>query len=111
MRRIPPETFDRPWLLLCEGDGDRRFFDRLIKQHNIGSGQFDVHYPTKGDNSTGGRGKFGAWLSTIQMSPTFRANVKAVLIVPDNDDKHAKSIGDVMGGLVATNGFPVPAAA
>ncbi len=54
MRRIDPDTFDRQWLILCEGDGDRRFFNHLIEVHGIGNGRYDVRFPGKENDPTGG---------------------------------------------------------
>ena len=109
MRRIPPDTFDRPWLILCEGDGDRRFFNHLIGAHDIGNGQYDVHFPGKESDPSGGRGKFGIWLSLrMETSQTFRENVKAVLIISDNDDDSVASFTEIQAGLRAAGGFGVP---
>lgn len=112
MRRIQSGTYDRPWLLLCEGEGDRKFFNRLIAHHNIGIDQFDVKFPGREDDPTGGLGKFGATLSTAHTTaPTFREVVKAVLIVADNDDAVADSPQNsfklVQKELEKAN-FPVP---
>lgn len=97
--------FERRSLILCEGDDDRRFFWQLITKHNI-AGQYDVRFP--GDRS-GGRGKFGPWLANTRViSPTFRQNVKAVLIVSDNDDNHETSLNQVRTGLRNAGGFGVP---
>lgn len=35
MKRNGPDEYDRPWLILCEGDGDRRFLQALLKSHAI----------------------------------------------------------------------------
>lgn len=99
MRRLPANTFDRPWLLLCEGVSDKRFFDQLIRCHNISPDQFDVYFPSRYGQDGGGRGKFGPWLSTTyETSESFRENVKAVLIVSDNDDDPAASFAEVQAG-------------
>lgn len=109
MRRLPGNTFDKPWLLLCEGEADKKFFDRLIRQHNIFPDRFDVHFPCRHGDNGGGRGKFGAFLeTTYRTSPTFRDNVKAVLIVSDNDDDMAESFRLVRIGLEASGGFGIP---
>lgn len=70
-----------PWLVLCEGAGDRWFIDRLIKSRGIAPGKFTVRYPNKG-----GRGDFGNYLAALQLDASFRSNVKAILVVADNDD-------------------------
>jgi len=30
MRRVLPNTYERPWLVLCEGPGDQKLLSRLI---------------------------------------------------------------------------------
>ncbi len=70
---------------------------------------FDVHFPARNDDATGGRGKFGAFLRTIhKTSPSFRENVKAVLIVSDNDDDMQESFRLVKAGLEQSGGFGIP---
>lgn len=108
MRRMPANTFDRPWLLLCEGEADKRFFDQLIARHNIFRDRFDVHFPSRHAQDSGGRGKFGSWLSTTyETSESFRDKVQAVLIVSDNDDDPGDSFVQVQAGLQRA-GFGTP---
>ena len=108
MRRIPANTFDREWVILCEGEADKRFLDRLIQFHDITPVKFSVHFPSRGDDPTGGRGKFGRWLAAAhETSQSFQDNVGAVLVISDNDDNRAASFGEVAAGLTA-GGFPVP---
>lgn len=72
--------FLHPWLILCGGNGDKGFFELLIKANGL-SGNFDVRTPNEG------RGAFGRYLrASHDASETFRNNVHAVLIVSDNDD-------------------------
>ena len=109
MSRTSAETFERPWLLLCEGRADKMFFHKLIGHYNIFPGQFTVLFPGQKSRDGGGRGKIGSWLSTIYVaSQTFRENVKAVLIVSDNDDDPAASFLEVQAELRKA-AFGVPA--
>ena len=74
------------YLLLCEGYGDKCFFDEMLKRLGLAS-QFHVKFPDRADDPTGGRNKFGSTLYNLYTaSPSFRANVIAVLIVSDNDE-------------------------
>lgn len=100
--------FERPWLILCEGDDDKQVIERLIVAHAL-DGRFHVTCPVLPGDRTGGRGKFGRWLSmTRNASETFRDNVNAVLIISDNDDDPENSFHEIKMGLTKTKGFGVP---
>ncbi len=108
MRRYPPYVFAKPWVLLCEGEADKRFFDRLIRERNVGN-DFYVQFPDRGERGTGGWTKFGWWLKTNhEVSETFR-NVEAVLIVSDKDDDADVSFERIQKQIRSAPGFPVPA--
>jgi hypothetical protein len=104
-------TFDeRPWLVLCEGEGDKRFFDRLIEFRGIPN-EFQVRFPDRAGDPTGGRAKFGKWLDTQYVSSEdFRRNIKAVLIVSDNDQAPADSLQEVLRALREAKGYAAPTA-
>lgn len=107
MRRPRGDAFERPWLILCEGESDKRFLDRLIAVRNIGN-QFHVRFPDRGDGS-GGRSKFGYELDLLYRTvPTFRETIKAVLIVSDNDEDPNASWNEVKEQLARSGGFGVP---
>ncbi len=107
MRRYPPYVFDKPWVLLCEGESDKRFFDRLIEVRNIDP-NFYVQFPGRGQYGTGGRGNYGWWLErNYSVSETFRTKVKAVLVVSDKDDDPATSLQEVRREIEKAL-FPVP---
>lgn len=102
MRRLPPNTYDRPWLLLCEGYSDKRFFDRLIESNPDIGPSFQVEY-------VDGQGGFSIRLRTARdTSESFQENVKAVLIVVDKEDDEDGSFNLVRNGLLEI-GFPAPA--
>ncbi|MEI6135609.1 MAG: DUF3226 domain-containing protein [Desulfomonile sp.] len=108
MRRHKPYIFEKSWVLLCEGESDKRFFDRLIQARNIDP-LFYVQFPDQGERVTGGRNKFGRWLEINRsVSESFRANVKAILIVSDKDDDEAISFNAVKREIEKAPGFPVP---
>src|SRR5687767_11551490 len=88
------EQFDRPWLLLCEGPGDQRFFERLFETRNIGQ-DFSIRYPHREGKWNGGRGAFGSDLKAISVSQSFIDNVKAILIVTDKDSDPDESFTEV----------------
>ncbi|MCX7366782.1 MAG: hypothetical protein NTV97_33900 [Alphaproteobacteria bacterium] len=97
---------ERPWLILCEGEGDKRFLDRLLAHWNLTS-SFQVKFPTRGGDASGGRSKFGRWLDLAYQSEDFTQHVKAVLVMSDNDLVPAVSLAEVVAGLKAAN-FPAP---
>jgi hypothetical protein len=51
MTLIDSEEFDKPWVLLCEGIGDQKFFMQLLEQHQIGQ-SFTVRVPKNGNKYT-----------------------------------------------------------
>jgi Protein of unknown function (DUF3226) len=101
-------AFDkRPFLLLCEGESDKRFFDRLIENRQI-ENSFQVWFPHRGNDRGGGRSKFGAWLDIAADAEEFIEYVKAVLVVSDNDSDPEKSFAEVLASLKEAPAFPVP---
>lgn len=107
MSRWRPEgQYDRPWLLLCEGESDRLFLNALIEARGIPR-NFQVEHPCVGDNPGGNTG-FGRRLQTLyDTSESFRDSIKAVLIVSDNDDDIAASFANVKNQLKIAK-FPTP---
>ena len=93
--------FYLPYLLLVEGVGDRKFLYHLMRQNDGIPKQFDVY-------DCGGRSGFGKFLRTHRLAEDFIQNVKAVLIISDNDD--ADSFQAVCNELASAS-FPVPLAA
>jgi len=102
------EKFDRPYLLLCEGPGDQRFFHRLIEQHQIGD-DFSIRYPHKEGKWAGGRSSFSADLRVVSVNEDFIKNVRAILVVSDRDDDPEKSLAEVKAEIAKVSGLPVPA--
>jgi hypothetical protein len=102
------EPFDhRPYLLLCEGVGDLRFYKRLFEARNIGA-DFTVRVPFIDGKYAGGRPQFGRYLTSISVDQAFADNVKAVLIVSDNDTVPADSFAEVQEQLRKAEIFAVP---
>lgn len=108
MSHLSPDIFEKPWLLLCEGESDKRFFERLMEARNITS-NFEVQFPGRGKSGVGGRGGFGRRLKAVSMGETFKANVKTVLIVSDNDNNMKASFKAVQREIEKATGFPIPA--
>jgi uncharacterized protein DUF3226 len=96
------ERFEKPWLLLCEGKGDRLFYQNLLKTHNCGD-NFSIHSPER-DGS--GRSEFGRFLRTHSKDETFITSVKAILVVSDYDTDD--SFAEVQRELGKAKEFPVP---
>ncbi len=108
MRRLPRGIFHRPLVLLCEGESDKRFFDQLISERNI-SQNFYVQFPSQDESGTGGRSKFGTWLSEMRrISETFNSNVKGILVVSDNDEDPETSFKEVQREIAKAQGLLVP---
>lgn len=102
------DKFDeRPWLILCEGESDKRFFHNLIGNRGIPD-EFQIRFPDRA-NKGGGRSNFGYWLKLMRTaSESFRSNIQGVLIVSDNDEVPATSFQEVQAALQESNGFPIP---
>lgn len=101
---------ERPWLVLCEGETDKRFLDRLIALRGIPD-EFQIKFPSRSGDNRGGRSKFGPWLSVAYENSDFEKHVRAVLIVSDNDTDPAASLDEVKESLKNSDGFPIPGAA
>ena len=111
MKRIGDTEFDRPWLLLCEGEADRVFFNLLLKDIGGIADKFIVRFPSRDGNGGGGRSKFGPYLANIvDTSATYRSYVKAVLIVSDSDEDADASFKEVQKSLEASNKLAMPRA-
>jgi hypothetical protein len=95
-----PAAFDRrPWLILCEGETDKRFLDQLISNRALPD-EFQIRFPSRGTDNRGGRSKFGPWLNAAQ-AVTGWSDIRAVLIISDNDDDPPTSFGEVRASLTA----------
>lgn len=101
---------ERPFLLLCEGESDKRFFDHLITSRAKIEKSFQVKFPSRDNDKSGGNSKFGTWLNTAFKVPAFKKNVKAVLVVSDNDSNGMASFEALQRVLTAAQGFPIPRA-
>src|SRR5215204_2902971 len=106
-RRFEEDTFELPGLILCEGAADRQFLSRLMINRGFGTDIY-VQYP-RGAEHSGGKDKFAAYLRGISVSETFIKNVRAVLLVADNDDAPDDAFRAVQEALAAAS-FPVPSA-
>lgn len=96
----------RPYLVLCEGESDKRFLDRLIAKRGIPN-SFQTKFPDRDGGNIGGRQKFGRWLSLVSDNENFIQNVKAVIIVSDNDLVPKDSWDEIVAELNIAD-FPVP---
>ncbi len=103
-------AFDsRPWLILCEGESDRRFFNQLIETRAIPN-EFQVRFPSRSPTDrTGGRSRFGPWLMAATLN-TGWPSIRAVLIVSDNDDSPNASFEEVRASLAAGDWRAIPTA-
>jgi hypothetical protein len=106
MTPLTADTFDRPWLLLCEGVGDERFLNALIQDRGLGP-DFMVRPPRYMGKYCGGRSCFGSYLNEISTNEDFLTKVRGVLVVSDNDT--ATSFEEVGDELRKAKRFGVPA--
>ncbi len=104
MTEAKPVTFDKPWLILCEGIGDQNFLSHLLSHRGIGD--FQIQPPPK--TSGMGRAAFGKYLNSVVTSEEFLTTVQGLLVVSDNDT--AESFSEVQRELRRVAGLGVPAA-
>ncbi len=83
--RINPKDLTRPVQLIGEGDTDAEFVQSLTVAHSVDD-VFDFH-------AAGGKHGFEAKLRALQQLRGWR-DVKAVVIVSDNDDDPATALAD-----------------
>jgi hypothetical protein len=103
---VAAEKFEKPWLLLCEGRSDERFFAALFQARKFGE-NYHVRSPYRAGQYEGGVTNFGADLANISVNQEFLDNVEAVLVVGDNDANMADAFKTVQAQLEACK-FPVP---
>jgi hypothetical protein len=101
------DIFEKPYVLLCEGVGDEKFYQRLFERRQIGS-DFHIRRPFKEGAYGGGITNYGSDLNNISVSESFLAKVKAVLVVADNDSDMVDSFSTVQAELRKADGFGVP---
>ena len=93
-------------VILCEGKGDKVFFERLIA--NRGLPQFTVIYPNdQRETAPGGRSGFPQRLKALQVESGF-SNIMGILVTSDNDEDPNRSFGDIQAKLREAGGFGVP---
>jgi hypothetical protein len=80
----------------------------FFQQRGIGA-DFAIRVPVvKGQYVGGGRSQFGRYLSSISVDQGFIDNVKAVLVISDNDDDPDASFAEVQKEIRSSKIFPVP---
>jgi hypothetical protein len=100
-------------LIICEGDGDRKFLDHLVENRNIGEFQIET---AKGQRSATGDDVFVNSLKGLLGGRSGFDVCQSVIIVADNDDnphvsfsRIAKQIKDGGWGIVSSpRQFTIP---
>ena len=95
-----PLTFEKPFLLLCEGPADCEFYKRLLVARGIGQ-EIEVICPADVPGAGHGRDAFTKFLQVVKIGSSFSRNVKAVLAVGDADDDQKGSFEVVRDQLEA----------
>ena len=98
--------FRKERLILCEGSMDKTFFCELVRVRGLPD--FQVLFPHGANETTGGIDKFHRALFGYAANEEFRAKVRGVLVVADNDSDPATQFARV-SGQVAQAGFGRPA--
>jgi hypothetical protein len=100
-----PLIFEKPWLLVCEGAGDKAFFRALI--NHLGLTDFQVVFPKREADGTGGWTKFGKFLDEIRDIESFK-KIRAVLLVADNDEDQTARFAQIQNQLRRAGGYGIP---
>lgn len=100
------QEITKEWLILCEGKADKAFFRELIKKRGLPD--FDVWFPLRKNDDSGGWTKFGYWLNEIKTNEGFIRNTKAILVVADNDDDPATRFTEIQAQIRDGIGYGVP---
>ena len=87
---IDQETITPTRVLLCEGGGDKNFFQELIKARHLP--EFYVTHPR--EKEPGGRPGFTQRLRSLRLQPGFDA-VRGIIVVSDNDGNPNSSFQEV----------------
>jgi len=88
---IDEEPINYPRVILCEGSGDKNFFQELIKARDLPE-FYVVHPREKIDH--GGRRGFEQRLRGLRLQPGFDA-VRGIIVVSDNDHDPSASFQEV----------------
>lgn len=102
---MPDLIFDKDWLIVCEGGSDKAFLAELIRVRGLP--QFNIYYPLRRGDDSGGWTKFNRFLSGIQLLEDFKKATKAILVVADNDDDPPTRFGEIRE-KVQSAGFNAP---
>lgn len=98
--------FTKEWLIVCEGDADRTFFNELILKRGLPD--FQVRFPGRKGDESGGWTKYGRYLDEIKLNEGFIKNVKAILVVGDNDDDPATRFTEIQEQIRQAGGYGIP---
>ena len=98
--------FIKEWLIICEGGADKAFFAELIRRRSLPD--FQIQYPRREGDDTGGFHKYGRFLNEIQINEGFIQNVRAILVTADNDDDPATRFTEIQEQIRNVGGYGVP---
>jgi len=101
-----PIEFTKEWLIVCEGGADKAFFQELIQKRSLPD--FQVQYPLRKGDVTGGWTKYAHFLNDIKTNEGFIRNVKAILVTADNDDDPPTRFSEIQEQIRRAGGYGVP---
>ena len=103
-----PLDFTKEWLIVCEGRADKAFFLELIQRRGLPD--FQVQFPLRRGDNTGGWTKYAHFLDDIKTNEGFIRNVKTILVTADNDDDPATRVTEIQEQIKEAGGYGIPAA-
>ena len=102
---IQRDSFDSPYLVVCEGRADAAFFNRLFRERNIGNFQIDIPL-IHGRNGTTSAGNtcFGEYLKAVRTEFQLNPNsVRAIILATDCDTDPTESFVKVQRQIQNAN--------
>jgi len=98
------EPITSPRVLVCEGAGDKNFFEQLIKERQLPD--FYITYPREEFEGGGGKSKFAVRLRSLRLQHGFDL-VKGIIVAGDNDRDQQSSFANVRK-LILDSGYKPP---
>jgi len=98
------EKFTLPQVLLCEGEEDKAFFERLIEARNLPN--FHIRTTAIKRGGPGGNTKFEGALRRLRLHNI--EVIKHILLVTDADDDWRQRFGSVCDQIMAADFGPPP---
>src|SRR5262245_29369650 len=82
-----------PTLIVCEGNADKQFLEKLIKDRHLHGFQVEIAKSDRNDPNSG-NSKFRSFLLGLEIPLSRTEMLKNIILFSDNDEKPAKSFNN-----------------